>query len=231
MNAPAQIGHNNPPDAIDEIREKFADTLSEVENWLDGGAVENEGQMKAVDALLAAVKEARTAAEEGKEAEYRPHKAACDAVVARWKPVLEDLDRMKKGLAAAVTAFKNKLAAEKEAERRRAYEEAEAKRREAEAAQRAADMANLEERRRADELAAQAREAERAAQAAKKDTVKGLRTYHVPEIVDGTALARWIWVNDRPAMQEFLTAYVERKTREGVRGIAGVEVRTEKRAV
>jgi hypothetical protein len=32
-------------------------------------------------------------------------------------------------------------------------------------------------------------------------------------------------------MQEFLTAYVERKTREGVRGIAGVEVRTEKRAV
>jgi hypothetical protein len=156
MNAPAQIGpgHNNPPDAIDEIRAQFADTLSEVENWLDGGAVENEGQMRAIDALLASVKEARTAADNGKEAEYRPHKLACDLVVARWKPLLDDLDRMKKGLAAAVTAFKNRLAAEKEAERRRAYEEFEAKRREAMAAQRAADMANLEERRRADELAA-----------------------------------------------------------------------------
>lgn len=231
MNAPAKIGHNNPPDAIEEIKARFADTILEVENWLDGAAVENEAQMKAVDALLASVKEARTAAEEAKEAEYRPHKDACDTVVSRWKPILEDFDRMKKGLAAAVTAFKNKLAAEKEAERRKAWEEAEAKRKAAEEAQRTADMADLEARRAADELAAQAREAERLAQAAKKDTVKGLRTYHVPEIVDPKACINWIAQNDREAVMAFMEEYVARKTREGVRGIAGVEVRTEKRAV
>lgn len=231
MNAPAKIGHNNPPDPIDEVRAKFADTILEVENWLDGAAVENEAQMKAVDALLASVKEARTAAEDAKELEYRPHKAACDAVVARWKPLLEDLDRMKKGLAAAVTAFKNKLAAEKEAERRKAWEEAEAKRKAAEEAQRIADMANLDERRKADELAAEAREAERMAQAAKKDTVKGLRTYYVPEITDPKACINWIAQNDKSAVMAFMEDYVARKTREGVRGIGGVTVHSEKRAV
>lgn len=224
-------GHNNPPDPIEEVRAKYADTILEVENWLDGAAVENEAQMQAVDALLATMKDAEADAKAAKEVEYRPHKEAADAVVSRWKPVLEDFDRMKKGLAAAVSKFKAALAAEKEAARRKAWEEAEAKRREAEEAQRSADMADLDARRKADELAAAAREAERNAQAAKNDKVKGLRTYTIPEIVDGTACARWIWVNDREAMQEFLTAYVERKTREGVRGIAGVEVRTEKRAV
>lgn len=231
MNAPSKIGHNNPPDPIDEIRAKFADTILEVENWLDGSPVENEGQMKAVDALLASVKEAESAAKAAKEDEYRPHKAACDAVISRWKPVLDDLDRMKKGLAAAVTAFKNKLAAEKEAEKRRAYEEAEAKRRAAEEAQRTADMADLEARRRADELAAEAREAERQAQAARDDKVKGLRTYTIPEIVDPRACINWIAQNDKPALLAFMEEYVARKTREGVRGIGGVEVRTEKRAI
>jgi hypothetical protein len=231
MNAPAKIGHNGPPDALEDLIAKWADTILEVENWLDGAPVENEGQMKAVDALLAAVKDAEGEAKDAKEAEYRPHKLACDAVVTRWKPVLDDFDRMKKGLAAAVTAFKNKLAAEKEAERRKAWEEAEAKRRAAEEAQRTADMADLDARRKADELAAEAREAERQAQAAKKDTVKGLRTYTIPEITDPKACINWIAQNDKPALLEFMTAYVERKTREGVRGIAGVEVRSEKRAV
>jgi hypothetical protein len=227
VNAPAKIGHNNPPDAIDEIKAAYAETIAEVESWLDGAAVENEGQMKAVDVLLAAVKDARTAAEERKEAEYRPHKAACDAVVTRWKPLLEDLDRMKKGLAAAVTAFKNKLAAEKEAERRRAYEEAEAKRRAAEEAQRAADMANLDERRKADALAAEAREAERAAQAAKKDTVKGLRTVTRYEITDHKALLHWIARNDKDAVRDFIEEWA-RKEHKACANADGLRVWNEK---
>lgn len=229
VNAPAKIGHNNPPDALEEVRTKWADTILEVENWLDGAAVETEAQMKAVDALLADIKTARTDAEDGKEAEYRPHKAACDAVVTRWKPLLEDLDRMKKGLASAVTAFKNKLAAEKEAERRKAYEEAEAKRRAAEEALRAADMANLDERRKADELAAAAREAERAAQAAKNDKVKGLRTVTRYEITDPKALVNWIARNDRDTMAAFIEECARRYSRTDVKA-DGLRVWTEKEA-
>ena len=43
---------------------------------------------------------------------------AGDAVIARWKPFLDDLTRQKNGLTAAVDQFKRKLAAEKEAARR-----------------------------------------------------------------------------------------------------------------
>ena len=42
--------HNGPPDPIDEALAPFGDTITEAEGWLDGTAVETEGQMKAVDA-------------------------------------------------------------------------------------------------------------------------------------------------------------------------------------
>ena len=116
MNERAVIGGNHPPEPIDPmeaIQAHYDDTFSEVANWLDGSPVENEAQMKAVDALLASVKDAEKDAKAAKEDEYRPHKAAGDAVIARWKPFLDDLDRQKKCLAATVDAFKRKLAAEK----------------------------------------------------------------------------------------------------------------------
>ena len=57
--------------------------------------------------------------------------------------------------------------------------------------------------------------------------MKGLRTYTVYEITDGTACARWIWQNDREAILEWMQSYVERSKAT----IDGVSVRTEKRAV
>ena len=60
MNAPAVIGHNNPPDPIEVIQSAYDAVFSEVANWLDGSPVENEGQMREVDKLLASVKEAES---------------------------------------------------------------------------------------------------------------------------------------------------------------------------
>ena len=55
--------HNNPPDPIDEALAPFGDTITEAEAWLDGSAVETEGQMKAVDALIKEIKAAKKAVE------------------------------------------------------------------------------------------------------------------------------------------------------------------------
>ena len=230
MNERAVIGNNNPPEAIDPmeaIQAQYDDTFSEVANWLDGSPVENETQMKAVDALIGNVKQAEKAAKDAKEDEYRPHKAAGDAVIARWKPFLDDLDRQKKGLNAAVDSFKRKLAAEKAEAERKARAEAEAKMRAAREAEERANAADLEAQRAAAMAKAEAEEAVKAAREASKDTVKGLRAVTEYVVIDGTGLARWMWQNARDELEGFMADYA-RRNKLDLPGI--VEARTERRA-
>ena len=230
MNERAVIGGNHPPEPIDPmeaIQAQYDDTFSEVANWLDGSPVENEAQMKAVDALSANIKDAEKAAKEAKESEYRPHKAAGDAVIARWKPFLDDLERQRKGLAAAVDAFKRKLASEKAEAERRARAEAEAKMRAAREAEERANAADLEAQRAAAMAKAKAEEAVRAARAAAKDTVKGLREHTEYVVLDDLEMARWLWINDRAAQIAFMADYARRNKLE-LPGIT--EARTERRA-
>jgi hypothetical protein len=226
MNVPARL-HNNPPDPIDTALEPFGDTITEAEGWLDGSAVENEGQMTAVDALIKGMKSAKKAVEAADESATKPMYDAWKAEKARYKPTLDDLDRIIKGLVAAVDTFKRKLAAEKEAARKEAERLAWEATRAAEKAAREADASNIEATRAAAQAMADAEAAQRASMAANKDTVKGLRTYTIHEITDGTACARWIWQNDRDAILAWMQAYVDRSTGP----IDGVTVRTEKRAV
>lgn len=49
MTNEATIGHNNPPDPIEDVIAEYADTLSEAENWTDGEPVTDEASMNAVD--------------------------------------------------------------------------------------------------------------------------------------------------------------------------------------
>ena len=227
MNELAPVGHNNPPSELDVLREQF--DLEEVENWLDGESVENDDQMAVVDALLKNVKAAENEAKSQKETEFRPHKTAADGVVAKWKITLDDLSRMRTGLIAIVSDYKVKKAEEQEAIRKAKEAEAERLRLEAEAAQRNVDMGNIEERREADAISLEARQASK--QASDVEKIKGLRTYTVPTITDPKACLNWIAQNDRPAVEDFMDQYVIRKTREGERNIAGVEIQQEKRAV
>jgi len=60
MTNPAPIGHNSPPDPIDEALAPYGDAISEAENWLDGTPVENEDQMKAVDAVIKDIRAAKS---------------------------------------------------------------------------------------------------------------------------------------------------------------------------
>lgn len=220
--------HNNPPDPIDEALAPFGDTITEAEAWLDGSAVESEGQMKAVDALIKEIKAAKKAVEAAEESEAKPIYDAWKAAKERFKPTLTDLDRIAKGLVATVDTFKRKLAAEKEAARKEAERLAWEETRKAQEAARLAAANDIEAQRQAAAAMEAAEAAQKAAQAAAKDTVKGMRTYDVTEVIDGTAYARWLWQNDREPLMAWMEEHA-RKCKHHVPGV--VETRQEKRAV
>jgi len=222
--------HNNPPDPIDEALAPFSDAIDEAQNWLDGTVVETEGQMKAVDTLIKSIKSAKKAVEAAEESAAKPIYDQWKAEKARFKPTLDDLDMQVKGLVSAVDAFKRKLAAEKAEAERKAREEADKARRSAEEAARAASATDIEAQRAAAQKQKEADEAHRALSAASKDTVKGMRTYTWREITDGTALARWLWLNDKPALLAFMDAYVS-KLPCIPSDMPGVVEKSEKRAV
>lgn len=221
--------HNNPPDPIDEALAPYGDAISEAEGWLDGTAVENEGQMKAVDALIKELKAAKKAVEVAEESEAKPIYDAWKAAKERYKPTLTDLDRIVKGLVAAVDGFKRKLAAEKAEAERKARAEAEAKMRAAKIAAMQAAETDLEAQRAAAKSQEEAAAAVKAAQLAAKDNVKGLRTVTKYEITDHRALLHWIARNDRNAVTAFIEDWARRNHKE-TSGADGLRVWTEKEA-
>ena len=205
--------HNNPPNPIDEALEPFGDTITEAEGWLDGKPVETEGQMKAVDALTKEIKAAKKAVEAAEESAAKPIYDQWKAEKAKFAPTITDLDRIVKGLVAAVDTFKRKLAAEKEAARKKAEAEAWEATRKAQQAARMADASNIEAQRQAAAAQAQAEAAQKAAMAAKNDTVKGMRWYDCYEIIDHRKALHWIAANDRDAMTAFIEAYVAKNAK------------------
>ncbi len=239
-NPRAVIGGNAPPDAIETIQAAYDDLFAEVANWLDGSEVQTEAQMNVVNELLASVKACEKEADAAKENEYRPHKAAGDAVVQRWKPFLADLALQRAGLIKAVDAFKRRLAAEKDDARKEADRAAWEATRKAQEAARAADASNIEATRAAAQAQAEAEAAQEAANAAKRDTVKGMYTVHkwrwvdTPATEDQPAVSgarktlNWVALNDRSALTAFLESYVQSNFKTTT--IDGVERYTEKEA-
>ncbi|MBQ2263245.1 MAG: hypothetical protein II336_18025 [Loktanella sp.] len=225
---PAGIGHNNSPDPIDAICAAYEEARTESENWLDGGKVETEGQMKAVDALRKSMRECRLSLEAGQKSATAPLHDVYKAELARWKPTIEDTKRIEGCLVAAVDTFKRKLAEEKPAAEKAAWEETNRLRREAEEKARQADASNLEAQREVEAARHAAMEAEKAAKVAAKDQPKGMRTVTRYEIEDHKAALHWIAANDRAAMTAFIDEYVRRNHKSAT--IGGVRVYTEKEA-
>lgn len=222
------IGHNNPPDVLDDALAPFADAISEAEAWLDGSPVENKGQMQAVDALIKSIKQAKKAVEGAEESEAKPIYDQWKAAKARFKPTLDDLDRITKGLVAAVDGYKRKLAAEQAEAERQARAEAERKMREAKEAAMQANAADLDAQRQADALRAAAEQAAKDARAIASESVKGLRTETLFEVTDYRALINWIARNDKDAIVAFCDEWARKnhKTTEA----DGLKVWQEKRA-
>ena len=222
--------HNSPPDPLDEAIATDPEALELAEGMLTGLPVENEAQMRATDDLAKRLKAVRKAVEAAEESEAKPIYDEWKATKARFKPTLDDLDRMIKGCAAMVSDFKRKLAAEKAEAERKARAEAEAKARAAhEAAQRAVDS-DIDAQREAAMAQAEAEAAQKAAQqASRANDVKGLRTVTRFEITDHRALLNWIAKNRR----EDLTAFIEewaRRNHKDNQAADGLRVWQEKEA-
>lgn len=221
--------HNNPPDPIDEALAPFGDAIAEAENWMDGTPVENEAQMKAVDALIKDIKAAKKAVTAAEESEAKPFYDQWKAAKARYKPTLDDLDLRTKALVAVVDGFKRKLAAEKAEAERLARIEAARKMRESEEAARKSAEGDYEAQRAALEAKQAAEDAQKAVAAAAKDQVKGLRHTTMHEIEDHRKALHWIAQNDREAVTAFIEDYVRRNCAN--KAIDGVRVWQERVAV
>lgn len=228
MTARAAIGHNMPPDPLDEALAPFGDHIAEAENWLDGGIIETEAQMNAADELLRQIKDAEKAVRAAEESAAKPLYDAWKAAKARFAPTLDDLGRIRKGLIAALDGFKRQIAAAKEEAARLARAEAERKMREAERAAATALETDIAAQREAARARDEAEAAIAAASAADKDTVRGLRTVTRYEIGDERAALHWIAGHDRPALSGFVAEYVRQHHKKA--SIAGVRVWTEKEA-
>lgn len=224
-----QAGHNNPPDPIDDALAPYSDAIVEAENWLDGSPVETEDQMKAVDALIADIRKAGTDLAKAKKSATAPLHDAWKAEVARWKPTEDDIERIKKGLAAIVEPFKRNLAEEKAEAERKAREEAYRKQREAEEAAKAAQDADIESQRAAAAALDEARQAQAQAVAASKDTVKGLRKVVRYEITSHRDLLHWIASNHRDDITAFIEEWA-RKNHKDNRNADGLRVWEDKEA-
>lgn len=222
------IGGNNPPDPIDEALAPYADEIAEAENWLDGEPVQNAEQMDAVDELLKAIKSASKDVGAARDEATKPLHAVWKEEVARWKPTIDDLERLKKGLAAAGNDFKKRLAMQKERERAAAMAEARRKEEEAKRAAETAAASDIEAQRVVAAKLEEAKEAQQAATDAKRDTVKGLRTKYLYDITDLGAVVNWIARHDKAAMGHFAAEYVRQHYRKGP--IAGVHTWEDKEA-
>lgn len=222
-------GDNSPPDPIDAALAPFGDTITEAEGWLDGTLVENEGQMNAVDALIKGVKSAKKAVEAAEESAARPIYDQWKAEKAKFAPTTTDLDRIVKGLVAIVDHFKRKLSAEKEVARKEAERLAWEATRAAQEAARSAAAGDIDAQRAVGKAEEDAMMAHRASMQANSETVKGMRTYDMHELLDLRGALHWIAANDKPAMTDFIESYVAKNAKSFPPEI--VRNYTEKRAV
>jgi hypothetical protein len=238
MNAPAAIGHNQPPDPCVGFSLHLDDLEEQAKAWLDGSGIQTEAQAEDVARLLDMVRKASNDADEARKAEKRPHDEAAKAVQARWKPILDKADLIAKTAKNALAPY---LIKRDEEQRAAALAEQEEARRLSEAAAQTAASANADSL--ADQSAVeQARNAahEAAQRAARLDKAKaqakggeravGLRPSYRAEITDATAFARWVWANRRGEMLTFLELVADRECRGGDKHIPGLIVHTERKA-
>jgi hypothetical protein len=222
------IGHNSPPDPIDEALAPYGDVITEAEGWLDGALVENEGQMKAVDDLTKAIKQALKDVNAAEKSAAAPLHDAWKSEKAKWKPTVDDLSRIRDGLTCAVNLFKQNLAKQKRDAERAAWEAADKARLEADAIAAKADASDINAQRNAAAAKQAAQDAVKAAQSQGKDTVKGMRKVTRYEITDHKSALHDIAANHRDALTAFIEQFVSSNHKKFT--IAGVRVWEEKEA-
>jgi hypothetical protein len=159
----------------------------------------------------------------------------------RYRPLIDEADRIAECAKAAQTKWlikldKEKREAEEAARREAAAREEEARR----LAAQAAETGALEDTRARDEAIKESQRAAREAGRAQTDTARakgegmtravGLRTRYVARVVDRRLLLNHIATTDAEALTAFVTDWAQKSVTSGRRAIPGVEVDEERTA-
>jgi hypothetical protein len=226
------IGGNSPP-AFDAFSLALDDAYETAKDFLDGSAIENQGQADSVGRILAEVKKIKRDADAARADEKAPHLQASRDVDAKWKPLADRADTIIKAAQAPLTAFLNKLAEEQRQAEARAREEAARKAQEAIAAQREAQgSVEAVERAKAlqTEADAAAKDAARAGKAKAHvtgvDRAVGLRTYTIATVTNHRTLLEHVLKHDPEPLKGWLEEYARKALPAE---LPGVEVTTERR--
>lgn len=243
LDAPATLGHNNPPEPtpFELSRQEIDDLYDEAKHWCDGEPVDNAGAAEKVSLLIDKIRKAAKTADERRIAEAKPHDDAKREIQTRYNTLIGDTKSTGKGKAvlavetakAALVPWLKRLEEEQRAAAEVARIAAEEAQAEAIAAMRAArEASDLEAREAAEALAQVAKAADKIATAAENTKAHatggtramGLRTTYRAEMTDAKALAAYVWTNHRAEMVEWLTGFARRLVAGGNHKIPGVTI-------
>jgi len=239
MNKVAKIGHNNPPSPFDEAQEVVSTLKEEARHWLDGAEVSSQNEADAIAKLLDMARKAKKKADDLRKSEARPFDDGKKAVQAKFKPLIEDCERISDVCKAANLPWLKKLEEQRRQEEEKARQKAAEEARKAQEAIKAVNATDLDAREAAEQQIKLAQEAEREAKRATKQKASakggsramGLRTVYVHEITDACEFARWCWQYENNSLMECLNNIAKRRTDAKFRDMPGVEIHERKVAV
>lgn len=227
-NERAVIGGNNPPSPFTAHEAHILDLVELASNCLTGDPIDTPEKAAAVDELLDSIKEAAKALEATRKAENKPFDDGKALVQATVKPLATKLEIAKDAATKAVTPFRAKVQADKDAEQARLREEADRLTNEARSKFQHSDPTDLATRLEAEEVAKVVKKATAAANRIDRSAT-GLRTYYEAEIIDPIAFGKWAWEHRRPDYMKFLETLAASEARANV-NIDGLTIHTLRKA-
>lgn len=229
----AVIGHNSQnaePTPYEVSRDRINEIAGEAKHWLTGEPITSQDEADAVSKLLDMIGEEIKTAEQRRRDENKPFDDGKDEVQARYgrligetKSVTGTAILVRDACRKALTPWRARIEAERQAAAEAARQAAEEARGDAAFAFDVTRSDDLEGRQRAEDLAAQAKAAEADAKRADRRVATGLRTVTRAEVTDYRAFLRWIAENRPDALRGWLNTYAEALCAQKVRGVAGVE--------
>ncbi|TPJ86935.1 MULTISPECIES: hypothetical protein [unclassified Mesorhizobium] len=223
------IGHNQPPDPIDEALTAIHDLYDEALNFADGAAIDSEAMHDTVTALRDAIHEAGKAADALRVEAKRPLDEQIAAIQERFNPAIQPkkgmVDRAKASLGELLAAWRKQEADKKAAIAAAARLEAERIAKEAQDAIRAS-AGNLAAREEAEALLVEAKQAEKQAKRDDKAATSGLglRTVWRAELVDVEKALDWCYGRDPDAFRALCQSQADTVVRAGMRSVPGFRV-------
>lgn len=227
----ATIGDNGGPplDPFAPHEVHIGDLMELAESALHGNTIETPEQAAAIDELLDSIKDAAKALEATRKAENEPFDTGKAAVQAKAKPLATKLDIAMETAIQALTPFRLKVQAEKDAEQARLRAEADRLAEEAKAKFVHTAPTDLASRLEAEEYAKVAKRATAAANKIDRSAT-GLRTRTVATVTDAGAFLAWLKQHRPHELKAWLGEQAQRECNAGQRTMAGVLIEQERKA-